>query len=177
MAVKKPQTARMAQTGEDVLAASSTLSVSGTPAGETASTTAIATPATVSPPWPEVATSEVRALPFTTDLELSESDDSARAATPGEGISSRRFSRRGADYQPVFDSGQSTGTAALDATGRDELDHTASDSQPEEQPTKVVLLERTTILFLLGKGRGVRRRILTDDVADMVAICMGPNAV
>ena len=84
---------------------------------------------------------------------MTENDESAWAATPGEGTSSRRCLPRGADYESIIDSCHSTGTAALDATGHEELGHTTPDSQPEEQPTKVVLLERTKIIFLLGEGR------------------------
>ena len=131
----------------------STPSVSATPARSLASSAATATPTTLSPPKPADAFSERRALPSSADHEMTENDESAWAATPGEGTSSRRCLPRGADYESIIDSCHSTGTAALDATGHEELGHTTPDSQPEEQPTKVVLLERTKIIFLLGEGR------------------------
>ena len=142
----------MAKTGEDFLAATSTLSMSGTPTGASASIGTIDTPDTLPPLWPEVALSEVRALPFAADQEVSESDESTWAGTQGEGISSQRCLRRGATQEPVYNSGQSTATAALDATGGGELGHGAQTGQPEEPPTKAVLLERTTTIFLHGKG-------------------------
>ena len=143
----------MAQTGEDFSGAALTLPESGTPAGGVASTAAIVTPATLLPPSPGVALSEVRSLPFNTDHEVSESDESGRAAAAGEGTSSRRSSSRGVAEESDIGSGQSTGTAALDATGRDEPGRGAPDSQPEEPLTKAVLLKRTEAMFLLGKGR------------------------
>ena len=128
-----------------------------TPSGGGASTSAIATPATLSPPSPGVALSEVRSLPFNTDHEVSESDESGRAAAAGEGTSSRRSSSRGVAEESDVGSGQSTGTAALDATGRDEPGRGAPEGRPEEPPTKPVLLERSKVMFLLGKGRLDRR--------------------
>ena len=140
------------QTGEDFLAAASTLSGSGIPAGGTASTPSIATPATLSPASPQIAQSEVRALPFNTDHEVPETNESGQAAEQSEGTSSRRSYHRGAHEEPTVDSGQSTGTAALAAHSADESGREAPDARPEEPPTKAVLLERTTTMFLHGNG-------------------------
>ena len=143
----------MAQTGKDFLAATSTLTVSSTPTGDTSSAATIDTPDTLPPLWPAGASSEVRPLSFTADLEVPTTDESARAATTGEGTSSRRFLSRGAAQESDIVSRQSTGTAALDATGGDELGRGAPEGRPEEPPTKSVLLQRTTAMFLQGKGR------------------------
>ena len=81
----------MAQTGEDFLAPTATLHVSGTPAGGAAPAATIATPDTLPPLWPAEANYEVRALPFNANHEVPETDKSAPAAHLDEGMSSRPF--------------------------------------------------------------------------------------
>ena len=89
----------------------------------------------------------------TTDPETDETDESGRASTLGEGTSSRPCSQGGAADESTSDSGQSTSTAAVAATDRDEPGCRAPDGQLEELPSKAVLQERSRIMFLLGKGR------------------------
>ena len=143
----------MAQTGDEFLAAASTPSVTETPNGDAASTSAIATPDTLPPPWSAGALSDERPLAFNTDPDLIENDNSTLAAKPVEGTSSRSCRSRSCHGELVTNHSQSTGTAGLAATSGGEPGRGAPGLQPEEPPDKAVLLERAVVMFLRGKGR------------------------
>ena len=143
----------MEQSTEDFLASADAAYRIDSPAVSAASDSTIATPDTLPPSLPVVASSEVGSLSFTSSNVCEERSESVLAAPPAAGIASRRCKQRSGPPEPVSGSEQSTSMAASAALARTEFGRDTASSQPEEPPTKAVLHERSELMFLRGKGK------------------------